>query len=157
MWHPDTVADVLFWGCAACNAASHRPPSACAHQDGNYPLHSGGVSEVGKGAGEGFTLNVPLPPGCGGGAYRAAFDRVVGPALDAFRPELILVSAGYDASYLDPLAAMMLSAADFRCATCGMRTDVQQQPKQQPQDSKGLATFYHAGGKERKGSWPVFS
>jgi acetoin utilization deacetylase AcuC-like enzyme len=49
---------------------------------------------VGQGRGTGYTLNVPLPPGSGGGAYRAAFDRVVGPALDAFQPELILVSAG---------------------------------------------------------------
>ena len=49
---------------------------------------------MGKGPGTGYTLNVPLPPGSGSGAYRAAFDRVVAPALDAFQPELILVSAG---------------------------------------------------------------
>jgi hypothetical protein len=55
---------------------------------------AGGLEEVGKGAGTGYTLNVPLPPGSGSGAYRAAFDRVVAPALDAFQPELILVSAG---------------------------------------------------------------
>jgi hypothetical protein len=53
------------------------------------------VDEVGAGRGEGFTLNVPLPPGSGSGAYRSAFDRVVEPALDAFRPQLILVSAGW--------------------------------------------------------------
>ncbi|KAI8475598.1 MAG: histone deacetylase [Monoraphidium minutum] len=84
------------------------------HQDGNYPLASGSVDEVGSGPGEGFTLNVPLPPGSGSGAYRAAFDRVVGPALDAFRPQLILVSAGYDAGYMDPLGQMMCSSEDFR-------------------------------------------
>lgn len=55
---------------------------------------AGGLEEVGTGRGTGYTLNVPLPPGSGGGAYRAAFDRVVGPALDTFQPELILVSAG---------------------------------------------------------------
>jgi acetoin utilization deacetylase AcuC-like enzyme len=72
------------------------------------------MSEGGAGRGAGFTLNVPLPPGSGSGAYRAAFDRVVSPALDAFAPELILVSAGFDASALDPLSSMMLTAADYR-------------------------------------------
>ena len=44
--------------------------------------------EIGIGKGEDFTINVPLPPGSGSGAYRAAFDRVVVPALDAFRPQV---------------------------------------------------------------------
>jgi acetoin utilization deacetylase AcuC-like enzyme len=55
---------------------------------------AGPITDTGAGRGTGFTLNVPLPPGSGSGAYRAAFDRVVGPALDAYRPQLILVSAG---------------------------------------------------------------
>ena len=59
-------------------------------------------------------MNVPLPPGSGSGAYRAAFDRVAVAALDAYRPELILVSSGFDASAFDPLSAMMLSSEDFR-------------------------------------------
>ncbi|KXZ50612.1 hypothetical protein GPECTOR_15g295 [Gonium pectorale] len=83
------------------------------HQDSNYPLRSGYVTENGVGAGEGTTLNVPLPPGSGSGAYRAAFERVVLPALEAYGPQLLLVSAGYDASYMDMLAAMILSSADF--------------------------------------------
>ena len=49
------------------------------------------MSERGSGKGEGFTFNVPLPPGSGGGAYEAAMDRVVAPALRAFQPQLILV------------------------------------------------------------------
>jgi len=52
------------------------------------------MSDQGQGAGEGYTINVPLPPGSGSGAYRAVFDRVVAPALDAYRPQLIFVSAG---------------------------------------------------------------
>ncbi|KAG1671192.1 hypothetical protein FOA52_010128 [Chlamydomonas sp. UWO 241] len=84
------------------------------HQDSNYPQRSGYVTECGVGAGEGTTINVPLPPGCGSGAYRAATDRVVVPALDAFRPQLILVSSGFDAAAFDPLSAMMLSSDDFR-------------------------------------------
>lgn len=46
------------------------------------------VHEIGRGQGEGYTINVPLPPGSGSGAYRAAFDRVVVPALDAFCPQV---------------------------------------------------------------------
>lgn len=75
---------------------------------------TGSTKEVGKGAGEGFTLNIPLPPGSGGGAYRAAFDRVIRPALDAYQPQLVLVSAGYDACYVDPLGHMMLGSEDYR-------------------------------------------
>eukprot|EP00877_Chromochloris_zofingiensis_P008849 jgi/Chrzof1/4217/Cz14g03140.t1 len=84
------------------------------HQDSNYPLNSGGILEVGAGAGEGYNINIPLPPGSGGGAYRAAFDRVILPALEAYQPQLILVSAGYDGSFMDPLASMMLSSEDYR-------------------------------------------
>ncbi|GLC46063.1 hypothetical protein PLESTM_001821300 [Pleodorina starrii] len=83
------------------------------HQDSNYPLRSGYMTETGEGAGEGTSLNLPLPPGSGSGAYRAAFNRLVLPALETFRPQLLLVSAGYDASYMDNLAAMILSSEDF--------------------------------------------
>lgn len=55
------------------------------------------------------------PPGSGSGAYGAAFDRVVLPALDAFKPQLILVSSGFDASFYDPLAAQMCMSEDYRC------------------------------------------
>lgn len=75
---------------------------------------AGAVDEIGSGPGTGFTLNVPLPPGSGSGAYRAAFDRVVTPALDAFKPELILVSSGFDAAFLDPLSAQMCGSHDYR-------------------------------------------
>lgn len=83
------------------------------HQDGLYPLHSGGVERSGEGLGAGYNLNVPLPPGCGIGAYRDAFARVVEPALAAFRPDVILVSCGFDAAFLDPLGRMMLTSAGF--------------------------------------------
>jgi acetoin utilization deacetylase AcuC-like enzyme len=79
------------------------------------------MADTGAGAGAGFTLNVPLPPGSGSGAYRAAFDRVVVPALDAYSPQLILVSAGFDASALDPLSSMMVTAADYRYLGEGLR------------------------------------
>ena len=84
------------------------------HQDSNYPARTGYTEEIGGGGGEGYTINIPLPPGCGSEAYFQSFDRVVVPALEAFQPELILVSSGFDAGYLDPLATMMLSSEHFR-------------------------------------------
>jgi acetoin utilization deacetylase AcuC-like enzyme len=83
------------------------------HQDDRWPRDGGRVDERGGGAGEGFTLNVPLPPGAGRGAYLAALDEVVVPALHAFAPQLVLVACGFDASSLDPFGRMMLTSADF--------------------------------------------
>ncbi|MGI9048321.1 MAG: class II histone deacetylase, partial [Rubrobacteraceae bacterium] len=59
-------------------------------------------------------INVPLPPGSGEGAYLAAFERVVIPALRAHRPALILVASGLDASMVDPLGRMMLHSRAYR-------------------------------------------
>ncbi|KAG7379426.1 hypothetical protein PHYPSEUDO_008570 [Phytophthora pseudosyringae] len=84
------------------------------HQANNYPAGSGAASERGQGKGQGFNMNLPLPPGSGSGAYEHAFKRVVVPALDRFNPDFVLVSSGFDASYADPLAAMILSSSVFR-------------------------------------------
>jgi acetoin utilization deacetylase AcuC-like enzyme len=83
------------------------------HQDGCYPAESGSVEETGAGVGVGTTLNVPLPAGSGRGAYLSAVDRVVVPALERFRPELIVVACGFDGGALDPLGRMMLAAGAF--------------------------------------------
>ena len=82
------------------------------HQHPLYP-GTGGVKETGSGAGTGTTINVPLPARAGDAAYRYAFEQVVAPALEAFEPEVLLVSAGYDAHTDDPLAQMQLSAEGF--------------------------------------------
>lgn len=87
------------------------------HQDGLYPMARGGTDAVGEGAGVGFNINVPLPAGSGGGAYLHAIDQVVLPALDAFDPEILIISCGFDACAMDPLAAMMLSSAHYRLMT----------------------------------------
>lgn len=73
-----------------------------------YPLWpgTGWFTEAGTGPGAGTTLNVPLPPGAGDAALRAAFARLVLPALRRFRPALLLVSAGWDAHWRDPLAQL---------------------------------------------------
>ncbi len=78
------------------------------HQDRLFPADSGGVDETGPG-----NVNVPLPPGCGEGAYVAAMGEVAVPALHRFEPELILVACGFDAAALDPLGRMMLRAQSF--------------------------------------------
>ena len=83
------------------------------HQDGGYPPDSGGVERRGEGPGEGFNLNVPLPPGSGVGAHLAAMEQVVVPALRAFDPDLIIVACGFDASPMDPLARQMVHSAGF--------------------------------------------
>jgi acetoin utilization deacetylase AcuC-like enzyme len=86
------------------------------HQQGWYP-GTGSEDETGDGAGEGATLNVPLPEGTGGAKVLAAFkDRLV-PAADAFKPDLVIVSAGFDSDADDPLGGLMLSAVDFGALT----------------------------------------
>ena len=87
------------------------------HQDNLYPTASGAISDRGIGVGEGCDINIPLPPGSGNGAYYAAFDRAVIPALRRFKPELIVVASGFDAGALDPLGRMMLHSDCYRTMT----------------------------------------
>lgn len=87
------------------------------HQDNLFPAASGGLAETGTGAGKGYNLNIPLPPGCGDGAYIAAFERVVIPALRRFRPEMIIVPSGFDGSGVDPLGRMMVTSEGYRAMT----------------------------------------
>lgn len=87
------------------------------HQERNYPEDTGHLADRGRGAGLGLNLNVPLPPGAGHHTYLAAMERIVVPALEAFRPEVIVVACGYDAALIDPLSRMMATAATFRRMT----------------------------------------
>jgi len=82
------------------------------HQFPYYP-GSGAFGEVGVSAGEGATLNVPLPAGCGDAEYIGVFQRVLAPAARTFRPDMVLVSSGFDAHRDDPLAAMQVSGPGF--------------------------------------------
>jgi len=82
------------------------------HQYPHYP-GSGAADQTGRGEGEGRTLNVPLPAGCDDKAYREALvDRLI-PAMESFPPDLILISAGFDAHRDDPLAGMMVTDEGF--------------------------------------------
>jgi acetoin utilization deacetylase AcuC-like enzyme len=82
------------------------------HQEYWYP-GTGTLEERGEGPGEGFTLNVPLPAETGDGGYEDALSEVVLPLAAAFKPEFVIVSAGYDAHFADPLGGMVLTARGF--------------------------------------------
>ncbi|MBH0193719.1 MAG: histone deacetylase [Nitrospira sp.] len=82
------------------------------HQYPHYP-GSGWVTERGKGAGEGFTINVPMEAGEGDEAYQAVFLKSLVPAADEFKPEFVIISAGFDAHKEDPLASMGLTEAGY--------------------------------------------
>ncbi len=87
-----------------------------------WPLYPGTGSEAEKGEleGEGFTVNVPLPPGATGSTYRLAFDKIVVPLVEDFQPDWVLVSAGFDAHREDPLTDMGLTSGDFADLTLNL-------------------------------------
>lgn len=82
------------------------------HQFPFYP-GSGAASEIGVGEGTGYTVNVPLSAGAGNEVYFAAFDRLIAPVVEQFDPDLVLISAGFDAHRLDPLAMMRVTEAGY--------------------------------------------
>jgi acetoin utilization deacetylase AcuC-like enzyme/nucleotide-binding universal stress UspA family protein len=82
------------------------------HQFPHYP-GTGHLSETGLGAGEGRTMNVPLRKGCGDGDFVALYQRLLTPVAHAFKPQLILVSAGFDIHIDDPLGGMRVTPAGF--------------------------------------------
>lgn len=83
------------------------------HQEMLYPVNLGKIEEIGEGLGEGYNINVPLPAGSGGEAYLTAMQEITLPALEAFKPELIVVACGFDASYFDPMSHMLLISSHF--------------------------------------------
>ncbi len=91
------------------------------HQFPFYP-GTGAIDEVGGGAGRGFTVNVPWPGGMGDAEYLTAFDRVLLPIARDFRPDLVLVSAGFDAAQGDPLGAMRVSPEGYAQMTARLMT-----------------------------------
>ncbi|TXH82469.1 MAG: class II histone deacetylase [Rhizobium sp.] len=90
------------------------------HQDRCFPPGYSGEGDVGAGRGEGSNINVPLLPGGGHAVYMRAFERIVIPAIERFRPEMIIVASGLDASAVDPLARMNLHSDSFRKMTLAM-------------------------------------
>jgi acetoin utilization deacetylase AcuC-like enzyme len=86
------------------------------HLDGHYP-GTGAAHETGVGAGLDTTLNVPLPAGTPAAVYRAAFTEAVRRSFAASRPDLIIVSAGYDCLAGDPLGGLLLEPDDLHAMT----------------------------------------
>jgi acetoin utilization deacetylase AcuC-like enzyme len=96
------------------------------HQDDLYPKGSGTLEQTGEGSGHRSTVNVPLPAGSGDAVYLDAFERVVEPALAAFKPELLFVSAGQDPAASDPLGRMSVTTEGFRALTARSVSAAQQ-------------------------------
>ncbi len=90
------------------------------HEYPQYP-GTGAADEVGRGRGLGFTVNLPLEAGAVDEDYRVVFDEVVLPVLRQFKPDVLLVSAGFDAHERDPLAGMRLTTEAFRAMTAALR------------------------------------
>ncbi|WP_437671308.1 histone deacetylase family protein [Sorangium sp. So ce131] len=110
------------------------------HQWPFYP-GTGSADEIGGGEGKGYTVNVPLSDGATDVVYEAAFDEIVLPILDEYAPELIVVSAGFDAHERDPLAGMKLSRAAY--AAMGRRLAAMAAAK-----SGGRLAMFMEGGYE---------
>jgi acetoin utilization deacetylase AcuC-like enzyme len=82
------------------------------HQHPLYP-GTGAMVDVGEGRGAGWNLNLPVPAGTGDGDFVVLFDEVIVPLLSRMDPDLVIVSAGYDAHHRDPLAGLQLTGAGF--------------------------------------------
>jgi acetoin utilization deacetylase AcuC-like enzyme len=88
-----------------------------------WPLYpgTGPAAYVGEGAGEGFTVNLPVPSGSGDAVWRSLVEHVAAPLVRAWEPELVLVSAGFDAHRADPLATCMVTEAGFAGMAAAVR------------------------------------
>lgn len=109
---------ILDWDVHHGNGTQHsfeEDPSVLYVSTHQYPFYpgTGARSETGVGRGEGATLNCPMPAGAGDDLYREAFVEKILPKIDAFAPELVIISAGFDAHADDPLANIDLSTEFF--------------------------------------------
>jgi acetoin utilization deacetylase AcuC-like enzyme len=117
---------LLDWDVHHGNGSQHSfesDPSVLYFSTHQFPFYpgTGDFGEAGRGRGEGATLNVPLPAGSGDVEYVGALQRILVPVGRGFRPDLVLVSCGFDAHVLDPLASMDVTARGFRAMTAIVR------------------------------------
>jgi acetoin utilization deacetylase AcuC-like enzyme len=117
---------ILDWDVHHGNGTQHSfedDPSVLyvsTHQFPYYP-GTGDFGECGVGRGEGTTVNIPMPAGCGDAEYVGTLGRILVPVARQFEPEMILVSAGFDAHLADPLASMDVTGAGYRAMTALVR------------------------------------
>jgi len=106
-----------------------------------FPFYpgTGGLDEVGTGKGRGFTVNLPMPAGCGDADYARVYREIVEPIARAFGPELLLVSAGFDPGESDPISPMDVTAAGFAEIADACLAGVQS-------SARGRAVFALEGG-----------
>ena len=109
---------ILDWDVHHGNGTQHSfedDPSVLYVSTHQYPYYpgTGAHSETGVGAGQGATLNCPMPAGAGDAQYEDAWRERILPKIESFQPEMIIVSAGFDAHRLDPLAQINLSTGFF--------------------------------------------
>ncbi len=130
--HPGNGAQSIFW-------SDPRVLAVSLHQANGFPLRAGDNSEQGEGAGQGYTLNIPLPAGSSQATYLEALERVVVPALAQYQPDLILVACGLDAGFMDPTARMMLSSDSYRAITAELMACANHH-------CDGRIVFVHEGG-----------
>ncbi len=105
------------------NAIFHDDPSVLfvsIHESPLYP-GTGPASDLGSGEGEGYTVNLPVPGRSGDETYRSLVDHVVLPLIEAWEPGLVLVSAGFDAHSLDPLATCRVTEQGYAEMTASLR------------------------------------
>ena len=93
----------------------YQDPSVLYISTHQYPYYpgTGAIEEVGNGKGEGYTVNIPLPAGCGDEEYLRVFKEIVIPIADKYQPEWVLVSAGFDPHQHDPLGGMRVTEKGF--------------------------------------------
>jgi acetoin utilization deacetylase AcuC-like enzyme len=90
------------------------------HESPLYP-GTGPAEDVGSGAGEGYTVNLPVPGGTGDAGYRSLVEHVAGALIRDWRPQLVLVSAGFDAHIDDPLATCRVTEPGYAAMTASVR------------------------------------
>src|SRR5829696_5123659 len=105
------------------NAIFHADPGVLfvsIHESPLYP-GTGPASDVGSGPGEGYTVNLPVPAGTGDAGYRSLVEHVTGALIADWRPQLVLISAGFDAHYADPLAGCLVTEQGYAGMTASIR------------------------------------
>jgi acetoin utilization deacetylase AcuC-like enzyme len=102
--HGNGTQDAFYDRCDVLFFSTHQYPF--------YP-GTGALNETGEGGGEGYTVNVPLPAGVGDDGYHRVFNEVLVPLAARYKPQLILISAGYDAHVADPIGGMAVTVAGF--------------------------------------------